>query len=65
MAVLLRNITRIASLPVRYFSASASETRPLLTLFTKENCQLCDEALDQLGPYLANVRLELGIGIDF
>ena len=60
MAVLMRNIPRIRSLPVRYYCAPApSEPRPVLTLFTKENCQLCDEALDQLGPHLRNVKLEL------
>jgi len=29
-----------------------------LTLFTKENCQLCDEALEELGPFLQYVKLE-------
>ena len=59
-ALLRRNIARIGSLQVRYCCPPASsETRPVLTLFTKENCQLCDEALDQLGPDLRNVKLEL------
>ena len=31
---------------------------PVLTLFTKENCQLCDEALDKLSPFLSSVKLE-------
>ena len=59
--ILMRNIPRITSpsLQARYYCAPASEARPVLTLFTKENCQLCDEALEQLGPYLRNVKLEL------
>ena len=60
MAGLMRNIPRMTWLSVRYYCPPASsETRPVLTLFTKENCQLCDEALDQLGPDLRNVKLEL------
>ena len=60
MAVLLRNIPRMTWLPVRYYCPPASsDTKPVLTLFTKENCQLCDETLDQLGPDLRNVKLEL------
>ena len=60
MAVLMRNIARITSLPVRsYCPPASSETRPVLTLFTKENCQLCEEALEQLGPDLKHVKLEL------
>ena len=31
---------------------------PVLTLFTKDNCQLCDEALEELGPFLHQVQLE-------
>ena len=31
---------------------------PVLTLFTKEDCQLCDEAVDKLSPCLQNVKLE-------
>merc|ERR1712203_630367 len=59
-ALVMRNIPRISSLQVRYFCPPASsETKPVLTLFTKENCQLCEEALDQLGPDLRNVKLEL------
>ena len=32
---------------------------PVLTLFTKENCQLCDEALEKLSPHLSKVKLEI------
>ena len=60
MAVLGRNIPRMTLLGVRHcWAPPASGPRPLLTLFTKENCQLCDEALDQLRPHLGNVKLEL------
>ena len=31
---------------------------PVLTLFTKENCQLCDEALEELKPYRHLVQLK-------
>ena len=31
---------------------------PVLTLFTKDDCQLCDEALEKLSPFLADVKLE-------
>ena len=55
-----RNIPRMTLLSVRHcWAPPASGPRPLLTLFTKENCQLCDEALDQLRPHLGNVKLEL------
>ena len=60
MAVLVRNIPRMTSLSVRHcWAPPASGPRPLLTLFTKENCQLCEEALDQLRLYLGDVKLEL------
>ena len=31
---------------------------PVLTLFTKEDCQLCDEALEILAPHLHKVQLK-------
>ena len=34
-------------------------SRPVLTLFTKEDCQLCEEALEQLSPHLHKVTLEV------
>jgi len=39
-------------------SLTNSTSLPTLTLFTKENCQLCDEALEQLEPFLHQVKLE-------
>lgn len=33
------------------FSTEAESHLPKLTLFTKEECQLCDEAKDQLRPH--------------
>ena len=38
---------------------SKSKTLPVLTLFTKEDCQLCDEALEKLSPHLESVSLEV------
>ena len=38
---------------------SQSKTLPVLTLFTKEDCQLCDEALEKLSQHLENVSLEV------
>ena len=32
---------------------------PVLTLFTKDNCQLCDEALEKLEPFIHQVKLEI------
>ena len=32
---------------------------PVLTLFTNEKCQLCDEALEKLSPHLSKVKLEI------
>ena len=40
-------------------SYSKSKTLPVLTLFTKEDCQLCDEALEKLSPHLESVSLEV------
>ena len=37
---------------------SKTKSLPVLTLFTKEDCQLCDEAVDKLSPFLENVKLE-------
>ena len=37
---------------------SKTKCLPVLTLFTKEDCQLCDEAVDKLSPFLENVKLE-------
>lgn len=53
MAAVLRNITKLRPLHVRYYC------QPVLTLFTKEDCQLCDEALAKLSPHLENVKLEV------
>ena len=36
-----------------------SKKLPVLTLFTKEDCQLCDEALEKLSPHLHSVQLEV------
>ena len=36
----------------------ASPQLPVLTLFTKEECQLCEEALEELEPYLHKVVLK-------
>ena len=43
---------------VRQCSSGATTPLPVLTLFTKEECQLCDEALAQLAPELHRVRLK-------
>ena len=40
-------------------SYSQAKTLPVLTLFTKEDCQLCDEALEKLSPHLDSVSLEV------
>ena len=40
-------------------SYSQSKTLPVLTLFTKDDCQLCDEALEKLSPHLESVSLEV------
>ena len=55
MAALMRNLPRLTlnTLHARNYS------KPVLTLFTKEDCQLCDEALDKLSPYLEHVELEV------
>ena len=53
MAAVLRSITKLRPLHVRYYC------QPVLTLFTKEDCQLCDEALHELSPYLQHVKLEI------
>ena len=37
--------------------SQASSKLPVLTLFTKEDCQLCEEALEELGPFLHKVVL--------
>jgi len=36
---------------------STSPHLPVLTLFTKEECQLCEEALEELRPFLHQVLL--------
>merc|ERR1712030_200686 len=38
--------------------SGADPMLPVLTLFTKDDCQLCDEALDQLAPHLHKVKLK-------
>ncbi|XP_066263093.1 acetyl-CoA acetyltransferase, mitochondrial isoform X1 [Euwallacea similis] len=35
-----------------------NDIRPKLTLYTRENCSLCDELKDQLSPYFSSVELE-------
>lgn len=42
----------------RHCQSLSYQKLPVLTLFTKENCQLCDEALEKLSPFLAQVQLE-------
>jgi len=42
--------------PVRFCHTSSQ--LPVLTLFTKEDCQLCEEALEELGPFLDQVKLK-------
>ncbi|RWS09782.1 Acetyl-CoA acetyltransferase-like protein, partial [Dinothrombium tinctorium] len=38
--------------------SSLEESLPILTLFTKRNCPLCDEAKEKVLPYLKEVQLE-------
>ena len=39
-------------------NTTVDKNLPVLTLFTKDDCQLCDEALEKLSPFLADVKLE-------
>merc|ERR1712096_477103 len=43
---------------VRFCQSNSSASLPVLTLFTKYNCQLCDEALEELSPFLHQVQLK-------
>jgi len=55
-----KNISRlVGSLGHRnYCQGSRAPFLPVLTLFTKEECQLCDEAMEKLSPFLHQVQLE-------
>ena len=64
MAVMARALNRFITASnskniihsARLCQASSSEL-PVLTLFTKEDCQLCEEALEELAPFLHKVVL--------
>ncbi|KAH9518421.1 hypothetical protein Btru_016787 [Bulinus truncatus] len=42
----------------RHCSYSQRQCKPILTLYTKNPCPLCDEALEKLQPWLDQVILE-------
>ena len=50
-------LSRLSQLS-RSCQSLSSQKLPVLTLFTKDNCQLCDEALEKLSPFLSQVKLE-------
>jgi len=53
------NIQRIlGSHRTRTYCSGSRVQLPVLTLFTKEECQLCDEAVEKLSPFLHQVKLE-------
>lgn len=47
------------TVPARQFCSSSGTNRPLLTLFTKDNCQLCDIALAAIESSVPSSRYEL------
>ena len=62
---LLSNLIKSRLLPKLSLLSAVSrqycqnKTAPVLTLFTKDNCQLCDEALEKLEPFIHQVKLEI------
>jgi glutaredoxin len=65
MASLARAACRLVSASKNQFLISShvrfcqsSSQLPILTLFTKEDCQLCEEALEELSPFLHQVKLK-------
>ncbi|XP_034323005.2 glutaredoxin-like protein C5orf63 homolog [Magallana gigas] len=60
MRSLLRVNALLSNLPLRVtqFAAFGSRKLPVLTLYTKEDCSLCDKALEVLKPYNHQFELE-------
>ncbi|KAM4053520.1 glutaredoxin-like protein C5orf63 homolog isoform 3-T4 [Anomaloglossus baeobatrachus] len=54
----LRHVHRIKPIAVQWRKRHYAQEKPVLTLFTKNPCPLCDEAKDVLLPYMDRFVLE-------
>ena len=55
----LVNFTRIYQNTTKSYYSSGKKNQPIIYLFTKDGCSLCEEAKQVLSPYMNRVSLPL------